>query len=410
MAYIETAPGSDIELAFSNLNLPKEYFVPEGFPARAAAIAGLEPKGTVEAHREVLHELGCFPGGYEITPARALMKSIDRQVTEDKFRNWEDGQPFATATHQAWGSGILRGIMSSIRRRSLLPVQLAYVVEESRYSLETMQYLDEILGGGVPAIVLPEVTRRGGRPFNYSELGFYECAAQIKPEMVVAKEGYRRLHDSLWSQGVHGAIVDPHHMVRASLHDPDYHLDLDRLKNDMEDAGTPIMGLHASAGRIDSAQPGDVRRSLAELDALLKSPEALGRTALGDLLAWGYGTFRSQKARKGMLPEARLAERSISMAEAKEQAGGEGAKPHDVIGALARHPIEARLREESIFNYSYFTPRRKIRVTSEIPHEGLVAYLEAQGKTMSQANFILLHQTAAAHLVQFFAMQDNHTP
>jgi hypothetical protein len=329
----------DIQLYFSNLNLPAHFIATAG----------------VAAHRRVMDELNgdgaAYPAmQYEITPTRRL--AVDSFLGRLGVQH-EAQRPFAGRVHQTWSHGLLRGVLHAPSVASAAFNGAAYLVmPETRRSLKTIQRMSDQLGG-VQAVVYADQKDNDGHLMDLSELGSMHVT-QLMPEPMAATGAlnpynYRRYHDFLRDRGIRGLIADNHHLVRAADFDSDVRLDWERVLDDVEQTGTSMMGAHASAGRIDSKHEADRRRSQDELTAMFEGPDAIAETLMGRALARSYEIWRGQKA---------YGESSSSLP---------GVFP----------------------------------VTIEIPYKGMVAYRDT--KRLRRPEFVSIHRDAAQHLLGFFS-------
>jgi hypothetical protein len=264
----------DVQLYFSNLNLP-EYFI---------ATAG------VASYRRIMDEINddttSLEIQYEITPTRRL--ALDSLLGQ--FDNQAGERPFAGRLHQTWPRGLIEGTLHAPSARSAVINGIAYLMMPgTRGSLKTLERMNRQLGT-VPTVVYAD--QKDGSEFLVS-------ATQISPELMTVTGAlqpydYHRLHDSLGSRGVNGLIIDNHHLVRAADNDPQLHLEWEQLLDDVEQAGTGILGAHASAGRVDSKHSPDRSRSQTELAAIFGGPAAIGETIMGRVLARSYEIWRGQ--------------------------------------------------------------------------------------------------------------------
>jgi len=385
----EAAP--DIQLYFSNLNLPERFIATAG----------------VAAHRRVMDELNgdgvLYPEmQYEITPTRRL--AVDSLLGKLGIEQ-EEQRPFAGRLHQAWPQGLLRGALNAPSARGAVLNAAAYLVmPETRRSLKTIQRMSNQLGG-VPAVVYADQKDNDGHFMNLSGVGSMNVT-QIMPEPMAAMSApdpynYRRFHDSLWHRGVGGIVVDNHHLVRAADFDPGLRLDWERVLYDVEQTGTNMMGAHASAGRIDSKHEADRKRSQGELAAVFEGPDAIAKTLMGRALARSYEIWRNQRAHR-FLPEGRIQESAaarVSYLETYKNSDG-SLRWGEYFAAVAQDPIEAQAREESIYRQSLRGRLDVFPLTVEIPHKGMAAHRGARRLGMSE--LVSMHRDVAQSWLAFF--------
>lgn len=257
--------------------------------------------GGVEGHRDFLHEAGVYPGGYQITPTRPLAHQILQQAKAGKFQNIVDGQPFMTSGHQGWGGwrGVLRGAVTLKPKEALQN----YVVTSQSGSLPTLERFEDIVGDDFSAVVYGQYHRHG-EPYRF---GFGQSVTQIMPELLAAygleglysqdasqrTPGLVRLVSAFREQNIEGVVVDEAHLLRKS-YDGSTRLYWQRVLEDVEAAGIKVKQLHVPGGRTDVGDAEDKKRSGEEFHALMTGPEELGRTALGEVLAWSAGIWRRQ--------------------------------------------------------------------------------------------------------------------
>lgn len=357
-------------------------------PPAAIATAG------VDTYKDILHRIedggeeGIFNGGYDITPTRRLF--IESRI--GKF----DGERFASQVHQTWPKGYIRGTKLEPTLRSMLANHAAYTLMPEVYrGLPGVRLMSDQLGG-VPVCVYPTEYDFDGTPMQYKRYSPL-TAAQITPEAMDeagGRDNYRAFHDFLWRLGVIGVIVDNHHIMRGGL-------DAEKILQNVRETGTNVFGLHAAAGRYDSKVPAERERSQRDLVALLKGPEAIGRSAMGEVLAEGYAIALGQR-HSAVLPAARLGERQAAIERSiEEHMARIRTERAELVKPYEADPLELQYSRER--DYLRWLSKRfgaVVSVSLELPYGGLKAHREGR---LSRADFYSMTRDAGRHLHGFFA-------
>lgn len=385
----ERLPAADqsIELCFSNLNAP-EWIV---------ATAGVQTYQRLIQKIEGDTSQPIYNGGYEITPTHQLALDARRHKLATAH-NAMQGAPFASRLHQTWPQGLLTAARTSSPRSAVINAVARGMMPETRASLKTIDRMSRQLGG-VPLIVYGDQLDEQGQLVDFSDTGFM-TATQISPEVLtMLGEGqpFRDVHDSLWSRGVQGLIVDCHHIQRTfagSDRTPDWQAILGEIRS----VGTLVLGVHVSAGRRDAKHETERARSQQELAALVKGPEAFGRTAMGEILAATYEVWRDQQ-QTTLLPQRRLEELTIARRTDATAASNKNAV--DRLRTYAADPVESQFRAESAYKYVSAGRRSRLGVTTEVPYRGLVRLREASAR-ISDRDFTALHRDIGLHVRAFY--------
>ncbi len=312
-----------------------------------------------------------YTGGYEITPTRRLATSLE--LYGDDIPGAGDSRPFASAVHQSWAPGPINAVRNALSGGDAIFGLAAYtLMPEQRRSLHVIKRMSDQLGG-VPAVVFAD-QMHDGELEDFTPYGFESCEIQLSPEAYRRCGGgtsYRDLHNSLRSRGVHGIVPATHHLQRAAKADPEHRINASRLLAAAAAAGTLILRIHAEAGRVDTAHEADKRRTLQELEALLAGPEAIGRTAMGDIMAQSYEIWQRQRVTGG-IPGAR----------------------HSQSPAGRQFPLEQVYPDKSLHGHPL------LPVTAEVPFGGLAA-IRPKGK-VPRADFVAIHRDITGNLRGFF--------
>lgn len=230
--------------------------------------------------------------GYQLTPNRAFLMSSWVKLISGEFKNSDGQRPLFTSGHQTWA-----GLRHMMKKGSTLPGKAMAIMPEQHSSIKIFSNMAKNLG------TMPFVGYSGhkhqGRLVDYSQYpGFSTVGTQIVPEMPAAQnvsDGGRpyQLRKALESQKIDGLIVGTNHIMRK--HDTtDARLNWERVLSAAQSSGTTILGAHAEYGRGDSSDPDDLARTRQELLAMANSPEAIGRTAIGNCLVMAYGIAQEQ--------------------------------------------------------------------------------------------------------------------
>lgn len=265
-----------VELAFSNLNLPRRQ------------IAVLRP----DALRRILAATGYHDA--EVTPTRSFMRRLTGPgcATDDT-----DGQRLVGSVHQTFALAPGPALLDALRRRSLTPIGSAAVLPPVTASLSALRRLQDYAGHLLPAVLYADHLHTA-EPVTYDRHN-----APFGPRLVQPSEhlfrtwrldragrahGRPGLRDRLGQAGLDGVCVDTFHL-RNHL---DGHAVLDRLAAD----GVPVGELHVSLGRHDitTADRRLRERTGAELAAALRGARALAATECGGLLLRAAQLWRSQ--------------------------------------------------------------------------------------------------------------------
>lgn len=273
------AEKAKISLGISNLDLHP----------RDIALAG------PERLRDILHQIDPdgtrLPAGYQITPTRVFMRAARRNIRTVSPK--DANTLLFSSTHQSWGSGLRRGLLSG----SKVGLFGSMALVEQHRSVAELAELTRQTGGRAPAVVYAG-HKHNGRLVNFGAYGFPQTSAQIMPEVTGVQESLtgdpRRLRESLLAQRIDGLTVGSHHLTRAYRGNPNYRLDADRMLDIVSETEVPVLGLHPEFGRTDTSNEADHRQTMQERDAVLKGPEAIGRTAMGWVLERSYGIWREQ--------------------------------------------------------------------------------------------------------------------
>jgi hypothetical protein len=320
-----------IELCFSNLNFSEPEVALGGLRMYQQELEQIEDG-------EVL-----FVGGLEVTPTRRLIvQSFQGKFRKEAAAVAAGKRPLVSRLHQAWAPSF-RSVRDPFGAAAFA------TMPEASGSIFTLARMSEQLGH-VPQVVYADQRDAHGALFDFGAYGNAN-AAQIMPEAVraIGDSRYMNYHMSNQQRAIAADIVDNHHLVRASTDDPEYRLDWQQVLHDFIPAGAVMGGVHASAGRVDTKFDEDRKRSMQELRALLKGPEALGKTVMGEVMAESYRIWHAQRGQK------------------------------DVPDTLP--------------------------VTVEVPYRGLITARDQKLPFMSRATFAGLHRNIAHNLLGFFAAQ-----
>jgi len=386
----EKAP--DIQLYLATPNLPPSLMAVAGLPAYQRIVNKLNAG-----------DIPYRPIQIEVTPTRPL----DLAASLGKFSiQGENEGSFVGRVHETWPKGLVRGTLHAPSLRSAAINALALLVlPETHRSLRTIEQIDHQLGGNTPAIVYVDQMDANGEPINFNNFGFTSMV-QISPEQMEASGAlhpydYRTFHNRLWNTGGRAVIIDDEHLLRGAYADPEVRLDADQVLDDVEETGTNIGGVHASAGRVDSKHKADRDRSQQELAAVFEGSDAIRRTRMGEVMARAYTIWRGQKDRVG-LPESRLQEGAEVYRELLKQHGngGSGLRWKGHFGDLARNPVVAQLRQEIAYRSLPHNWMRVLAVTPEVPYGGLKAYRGRRHVSMS--DFVSMHRDIAWSWSEYF--------
>jgi hypothetical protein len=275
-----------IELAFSNLNLPRWQIMAVG----------------PEALRRRLALMGYADA--EITPTRRFMHGI-RQLgtagadgTAGGVPNERHGQRLVGSVHQSFALSLGRAAADSARRRSLSPLGATAVLPPVAGSLGALRRLQDYAGRPLAAVLYADQVHNAG-PVGFDQRTAPFGQRLVQPsahlfrcwdlDQAGTPRGRLGLLDQLTRAGLHGLCVDTFHL-RNGL---DWAGALDRIG--AEDV--PLGELHVSLGRHDIpvADAGLRTRTTAELTAALTSPEALAATECGSIVARAVQLWRSQQ-------------------------------------------------------------------------------------------------------------------
>lgn len=236
--------------------------------------------GGVESHRQFLDEVAVaayegdagYDGGYEITPTRALAASIRfNQYTES-----EAVRGLYSSVHQGWAEG----------------GKYAVAMQRTHGSLKTIERLGH---GRMDAVVFGDA-RHKGDPVNFGEYAFGSRGVQISPEVFsdwgidpVASD-YDAMAGHMAKRGLDRIVVDPFHLYR-SHRSKRMRIDPEKVLDTADNAKIPIDRVHLRAGNGDLGDDDDKRHTAQDLTALIKSPEALSKSRMGELLLGAYDIF-----------------------------------------------------------------------------------------------------------------------
>jgi hypothetical protein len=360
---------------FSNMNLDEVHI----------AYGGLGTCRTILQHIEGDNLL--YTGGYELTPTRRLARSTAEAGFHDNVRQVGDAiAPLVGRLHQAWAP-------SFNQLDSMKDVGVVAVMPESRSSLRILARMSRQLGH-VPLVVYAGQRDERGALLRFHDFG-HQNQTQLLPEDVASlgQPNYRAYHDSLWQRGIQKVVVD-----NSKQSGPDAYEWWNSTLDEAEAAGTLIGGLHAAAGRVDSKQDMDRKRSVQELRALLEGPEALGSTAMGAILGKAYGLWQRQRT-AGRLPDARIKEVCSTVDFFPRP--GEDWGPY--FQRSARNPVISQMREEAAYRRSTYGSPQTLPVTVEVPYQGLVAVRGKKLPHVSRADFSAMHRDIVHSLHAYFA-------
>lgn len=284
-----------IALGVSNLNLSR----------RDIALGG------ISEHRETLHRISSIgspsggelllPAGYQLTPPRRLGRQLLKATAGNDYLHVVDGQPLFTSGHQSWGGGV-ESIIRGVARQDLVDVGGGVVLTESGQSLLRLAQIEKNLAGkgngNFSMVVFAEERNRSGALKNFSPYGFAQISTQVRPELFCRPPSEGRVSlqrlNTLHTQGVGGVIIDNDKLSQGHMLDGDFRLDPEALLDHIESKSIAVLGAHAAFGRTDAKHKEDYTRTMQERNAVMKGPEAIGRTAMGDILARTYLIFRTQ--------------------------------------------------------------------------------------------------------------------
>ncbi len=368
----------ELQLQLSNMNLPPAVMASAGIAKHREILADVNMSG----HPRI------FNGGFDITPTRAL--AVESRL--GRFDGSNVPNVWAGGVHQTWPKGYLAGTFGPNRERTVSGLVLnhaAYtLMPESRRSLQTAHRMQRQLGTSVMCVY-------PGTASNFLEYGPH-TAAQIAPESYLPMSNHRAYHDLLFAQGITGVIIDNYHLKRDQMPGK-------RILADVKETGTTVVALHAAAGRVDAKSQVDRTRSMKELEALLSGPVALGKTAMGEILATAYTIAVQQRTQDIWLSKGRQDEhwerhQAVMDSTAAADWGAQ-------FQALADDPVIDQYQWESVYRTGPFTTDLKdhIGATLEVPHAGLKDYCKERGLAMSYASFISMTRDAGETLTEFFS-------
>lgn len=387
------------EICYANFNLPRVQ----------AATAGPDDLARIMDRLEDNSRGSIFPGGFELT----LTRKHAHAARSGEFARHPG---LVTHTHQAWAKPLVAGFRTAPSVYYGMFNALAYGVMPSAYeSLETIRQINDQLGE-LPLCGYPEVLGPGGRPVDFRRYAKIS-GAQIQLETLEAlaaragdRTGRRQplstlpthtlvkmFHTELRERGMSGVVFDSGHALEGTLRGR-------ALIEALRRAGTTILSIHFSVGRIDFKNREDCEQSMKDLEAVFAGPDALAATEVGKLTITAYQLACEQR-RTGILPRARWDEVAQRRETLKQQHTDPAGKVNwrAFTSDLAKDPVKiATLRDSCTLDAYLADPHRRgtVAVTPEIPYAGLEQYWEKHGggKRLSRANFVSLTRTAAASI------------
>ena len=237
--------------------------------------------GGIDVHRQFLEDVADvafeddrgYDGGYEITPTRALTAAIT--VASFK-RNDRETAGLYSSVHQGWAeSGAYAAVM-----------------QRTHPSLKTIERLGH---GRMPAVLFGDA-RHKGEPVDFSDYKFASRGVQISPEVMVdwginpAASSYDGMIEQMQNRGLDRIVVDPFHLYR-SHREKDIRIDPEKVFDAADSAKIIIDRVHLRAGNGDLGDADDKKETVRDLEALLKSPEALAASRMGQLVLNAYDIF-----------------------------------------------------------------------------------------------------------------------
>ena len=295
------------ELLLSNLSLPK---------ALAATVGLVGLREEFDSIHDATSSLAGIYDGYEITPTRMLELSyINRGSLHvpTAYRDTGSGVGMVRRLHQTWPPDF-REVIGS--RRSAFNLAAYATMRSQSTSVQSlfMQHASLELGK-VPLTAYAESGSSadgGTRDFRPLKEHFSSVEVQPTPDTFrsAGQSDPRRISleaiGNLWAgRGIDAAVVDCAHLLRASEADPEYRISGEKVMEEWaaDPAILAIGGLHVAVGRVDMKQEADQRRSMEELRALRRGPEAFAKTEAGGIIVAAAEIWsRQQQAAKADRP------------------------------------------------------------------------------------------------------------
>jgi len=225
---------------------------------------------------------GQYNGGYQITPTRALIASIDTARAVGQSARLEE-KPLYSSVHQSWAGNNQYGI----------------IMPREAGSIKTIERFGR--NGEKDAVVFGDSRKKDGSLVNFGEYKLGNPGVQLTAEVFEAwgipgdvPAAHFDIPDRMEAQGITHAVIDPYHLYRAHRKDAQKRIDPQMTMLVLGRAGVPINQVHLRAGNGDLGTAEDLVETKKDLAALIEGPRELAGSAMGALALQAHDIFLGQ--------------------------------------------------------------------------------------------------------------------